>query len=298
MVEESEFYRNGQRDKEGWWWNPDKSGYGNHIDENGHIDMMINCPYIPESFKHKIDFKTRYGMINHIIETPEQPASARIKNRIKERSATWAASDNISPFIQHDELKELENELTTAFEGVLDKLIVDPTDPNSSDTPRRLAKMYLYEVFAGRYEKRPNTTAFPNDGKNSYNGMIVVRAELKSMCAHHHQPITGTCYIGIIPNGRVLGLSKYIRIAQWCARRGTLQEELCNDIASEIRSATGSESVGVYIAAEHGCCTNRGVNAHSALTQTTVLNGDFETPDVKQEFFDNIKLQESHSKTR
>jgi GTP cyclohydrolase I len=142
-------------------------------------------------------------------------------------------------------------------------------------------------------------TAFPNDGSHGtkeYKGMLTIRAELKSMCSHHHQIVSGVAYIGIIPGSKVIGLSKYVRIAQHCARRGTLQEELCNDIASEIMKATDSENVAVHIAAEHGCCTNRGVMATSSLTQTTVLHGMFYINSVKTEFFDNIKLQSSQSK--
>jgi GTP cyclohydrolase I len=113
------------------------------------------------------------------------------------------------------------------------------------------------------------------------------------MCSHHHQPVSGVAYIGIIAADRLIGLSKYTRIAQWCARRGTLQEELCNDIAREISKATGSENVAVYIQATHGCCENRGIMAKSSLTQTTVLTGAFQKdPDTKKEFFDNIKLQQ------
>jgi GTP cyclohydrolase I len=123
--------------------------------------------------------------------------------------------------------------------------------------------------------------------------MLVVRSELKSVCSHHHQPVTGIAYIGIIAAEKLIGLSKYTRIAQWCARRGTLQEELANDIAREIMNATGSKNVGVYIQATHGCCENRGIMAHSSLTQTTVLEGSFHNdPGCKQEFFDNIKLQQ------
>jgi GTP cyclohydrolase I len=104
-------------------------------------------------------------------------------------------------------------------------------------------------------------------------------------------------YIGIIAANKLIGLSKYTRIAQWCARRGTLQEELCNDIAREIMRATDSENVGVYLEAEHGCCTNRGIMAHSSLTQTTVLKGSFLTDaSTKKEFFDNIALQSRNGK--
>ena len=123
--------------------------------------------------------------------------------------------------------------------------------------------------------------------------MLVVRSELRSMCSHHHQPVVGVAYIGILAAHKLIGLSKYTRIAQWCARRGTLQEELCNDIAREIMRATDSKDVGVYIQATHGCCENRGIMAHSSLTQTTVLHGAFRTDSaVKKEFIDNIKLQQ------
>jgi GTP cyclohydrolase I len=123
--------------------------------------------------------------------------------------------------------------------------------------------------------------------------MLVVRSELKSMCSHHHQPVVGTAYIGIIAAEKLIGLSKYTRIAQWCARRGTLQEELANEIAKQIQLATNAEHLGVYVQATHGCCENRGIMAHSSLTQTTVLKGAFkDDPGTKKEFFDNIKLQQ------
>ena len=124
--------------------------------------------------------------------------------------------------------------------------------------------------------------------------MLVVRSELKSLCSHHHQPVRGVAYIGIIPGNKVIGLSKYTRIAQWHARRGTLQEELCNQIAKSIMQATESPDVAVYIAAKHGCCENRGIMAQSSLTQTTVLHGQFHDSSVKKEFFDNIALQQSY----
>ena len=146
--------------------------------------------------------------------------------------------------------------------------------------------------MAGRYEPAPDCTAFPNNSEDRYEGMLVIRSELRSMCSHHHQPVTGVAYIGIIAAEKLIGLSKYTRIAQWCAKRGTLQEELCNDIAKEIMKATGSKDVGVYLAAEHGCCTNRGIMAHSSLTQTTVLKGAFnEDMGTKKEFYDNIAMQ-------
>ena len=220
--------------------------------------------------------------------------SEQIKKRIKDAGAKFWASDNISQFIHEGEKEELVKELTGKFEDVLDRLVIDrQNDPNSMETGRRLAKMYINELMSGRYNPIPNATAFPNHVEEGYKGMLVVRSELKSVCSHHHQPVTGTAYIGIIAGERLIGLSKYTRIAQWCARRGTLQEELCNDIAREIMKATGSNDVGVYIQATHGCCENRGIMAHSSLTQTTVLEGAFlQDPNTRKEFMDNIKLQQ------
>ena len=224
--------------------------------------------------------------------------SETIRNRIKADGGRYWAGDNISEYIYFDEYDRLIEEATGAFEQVLDALVIDrETDPNSKGTAKRLAKMYFNEVMSGRYNPAPDATSFPNDGKDAYTGMLVVRSELKSMCSHHHQPVTGVAYIGIIAAKKLIGLSKYTRIAQWCARRGTLQEELCNDIAREIQKATGSEDVAVYIQAQHGCCENRGIMAHSSLTQTTVLKGGFDTDaGTKKEFFDNIKLQQDFAR--
>jgi GTP cyclohydrolase I len=220
--------------------------------------------------------------------------SDRIREQMQADGKRYWAGDNISSYVSDKDKEELIDEATAAFETVLDTLLIDrDTDPNSIGTARRLAKMYYNELMAGRYEATPNATAFPNDTDGKYEGMLVVRSELKSVCSHHHQPVSGVAYIGIIAGPKLIGLSKYTRIAQWCARRGTLQEELCMDIAREIEFATGSTDVAVYIQATHGCCENRGVMAHSSLTQTTVLKGVFkDDPSVKKEFFDNIKLQQ------
>ena len=223
--------------------------------------------------------------------------SNTIKKRIVESGDRFWAGDNISKHIKKGEHQVLIDELAFKFEDVLDSLIIDrQNDPNSKDTGKRLAKMYINELMSGRYFPRPNATAFPNHVEGGYEGMLVVRSEIKSMCSHHHQPVNGVAYIGIIAAEKLIGLSKYTRIAQWCARRGTLQEELNNDIAREIIQSTGSKNVGVYIQATHGCCENRGIHAHSSLTQTTVLKGAFnDDPSTKKEFMDNIKMQQTYA---
>tara|TARA_B100001939_G_scaffold346193_1_gene364426 strand:- start:828 stop:1520 length:693 start_codon:yes stop_codon:yes gene_type:complete len=221
--------------------------------------------------------------------------SKQIKARLREAGKRFWAGDNISDFIQEGEKQKLIDELAVKFEDVLQGLVIDTeNDPNSMGTGKRLAKMYINELMAGRYDPMPNATAFPNDGEDRYEGMLVVRSELTSMCSHHHQIVKGVAYIGIIAAEKLIGLSKYTRIAQWCAERGTLQEELANDIAREIMKATGSNDIGVYVQATHGCVENRGVQAHSSLTQTTVLKGAFKNEGkVQKEFMDNIKLQQS-----
>ena len=220
--------------------------------------------------------------------------SDEIIKRLQDANIRYWAGDNISEVLKEGDKQDLIEELTPKFEAVLDSLIIDRhNDPNSMDTGRRLAKMYINEIMSGRYEPMPNATAFPNHVDDGYKGMLVVRSEIKSMCSHHHQPVNGVAYIGIIAASTLIGLSKYTRIAQWCARRGTLQEELNNVIANEIQKSTGSPNVGVYLQATHGCCENRGIGAHSSLTQTTVLRGAFsDDPVTKKEIMDNIKLQQ------
>jgi len=221
-----------------------------------------------------------------------------IIQKLKDRKIRYWANDNISEVLEEGDKQALIEEAIPAFENVLQKLLIDTeTDPNSMDTARRMAKMYINEIMSGRYDKMPNPSAFPNYIEGGYEGMLVVRSELTSLCSHHHQTVKGVAYIGIIAGPKLLGLSKYTRIAQWCAMRGTLQEELNVMIANAIQKETGSADVGVYVQATHGCCENRGIKAHSSLTQTTVLRGAFKNePDVRKEFIDNVKLQQEYAK--
>ena len=224
--------------------------------------------------------------------------SEQIKQRLKDSNTKFWAGDNISDHLEDGDKEALIEETTLAFQNVLQSLVIDiETDPNSMDTGRRMAKMYINEIMSGRYDPMPNPNSFPNNLEDGYEGKLVVRSELKSLCSHHHQPVQGVAYIGIIAGPKLLGLSKYTRIAQWCAMRGTLQEELNVMIANEIQKHTGTEHVGVYVQATHGCCENRGIRAHSSLTQTTVLRGDFKNVEgTKKEFMDNIKLQQEFAK--
>ena len=219
--------------------------------------------------------------------------SVDIWNRMRDDNKRFYASDNISEYVTEDVKSILIDEATVAAEAFLRTLLIDvENDPNSQGTARRLAKMYYNEIMSGRYEPSPTVTAFPNTGEDAYSGMLVVRADIRSMCSHHHQNVSGTAFIGILPDKTVLGLSKYIRIAQHMARRGTLQEELCQAIRKRVSAETNTTNVAVYIEANHGCCEHRGVSAHSSLTQTCSLGGLFlnDLP-TKEEFFHHISMQ-------
>lgn len=222
--------------------------------------------------------------------------SDKIKHRLKKNGVRFFACDNVSDYIDDNEREELILELTGKFDDVIDSLIIDrENDPNSRETGKRLAKMYVNEIMSGRYWPEPESTSFPNDGQKPYEGMIVVRAEIKSVCSHHHQPVRGIAYIGIIPDKSMIGLSKYIRIAQHQARRGTLQEELTIQILDKIKEATGSDNVAIYIIARHGCCENRGIMATNSVTQTSVLSGKFYDAPLKDEFFSQIRISQQSS---
>lgn len=222
----------------------------------------------------------------------DKPISEVVKDRLLAANQRHFACDNISEYISEDEKKLLIDEAQEKFEAVLDTMLIDrANDPNSMDTGRRLAKMYINELFEGRFTPAPKITAFPNDDvATRYSGMLIAKAELKSVCSHHWQPVTGVCWIGLLPSVKVIGLSKYARLAQWHARRGTLQEELTKVIADDIMKATGSKDVAVVITAKHGCCENRGVMASDSSTWTSVLEGQFFNPSVKSEFFNLINM--------
>ena len=147
----------------------------------------------------------------------------KLKFELEQKGVRYWAGDNISEHISESDKDTLITEATVAFEQVLDCLIIDrKTDPNSIDTPRRLAKMYIKEIMAGRYEPMPNPNAFPNYVEGGYEGMLVVRSEIKSMCSHHHQPVAGVAYIGIIAGPKLLGLSKYTTKAHRHQRCGCI----------------------------------------------------------------------------
>ena len=211
--------------------------------------------------------------------------SDKIKERLKKENIRFHCNDNIADYILPGELEELQAEVQEAMQGVLSSLVIDTEhDHNTQDTAKRVAKMWLKEVFGGRYQQPPRVTAFPNMGYKSLytSGPISVR----STCAHHFQNIVGNCWVGIIPNGEVIGLSKFNRIVHHIAERPQIQEEMTTQVAEELKKYAKTEHIAVILKAEHHCMTHRGVREHESDMTTSILHGAFkEDPALREEFY-------------
>jgi len=209
-----------------------------------------------------------------------------IRKRILDKNGKFFCNDNISEYLESGDIDELSKEVEAAFEQVLRSLVIDTdNDHNTQDTAKRVAKMFLKEVFSGRYQAAPKITAFPN--ASNYDQLYVTGPiTIRSTCAHHFQNIVGRAYIGVFPGTDVIGLSKFNRIVDWIGSRPQIQEEMSEQIADEIVKATNAEGVAVLIQAEHHCMTHRGVKEHESDMTTSVMRGKFrEDPALKEEFF-------------
>ena len=220
--------------------------------------------------------------------------SARIRERLLASGHSFLANDNIADFIEPGELPELQNEVADKFRELLRSLVIDiDNDHNTHETAERVAKMYLQEVFKGRYHQQPKVASFPNVKKldEIYTvGPITVR----SACSHHFVPIMGNCWIGIKPGSRVIGLSKFTRVADWVFSRPHIQEEAVMILADEIEKLCDPQGLGIIVKAQHYCMKWRGVKEPQTSMINSVVRGDFRhDPSLKQEFFELIRQQES-----
>jgi GTP cyclohydrolase I len=220
-----------------------------------------------------------------------RPMSEVIRDRIRQAGARFHANDNIADYINSDEeINRLVDEVAGQFQGVLNSLVIDTVnDHNTQDTARRVAKMFVRETFSGRYRSVPKVTAFPNLGYKSLytTGPISIR----STCAHHFQNIVGRCWVGIVPEGEVIGLSKFNRLVHHICERPQIQEEMTTQIASALRDYARTENIAVVVKAEHHCMTMRGVREHENDMVTAIMLGAFETDQaLKKEFYDILKL--------
>ncbi len=210
-----------------------------------------------------------------------------IRDRILSAGARFHANDNIAPFIRSDEERAaLRDEITHCVEAMLRALVIDTeSDHNTQDTARRVAKLYLDEVFGGRYRTAPSLTEFPNVEK--LNELIVVGPiTVRSACSHHLCPIMGRLWIGMLPSAdsNLAGLSKFARLADWIMSRPQIQEEAVKTLADEIEGRLAPDGLALVMEAEHFCTQWRGVKDASRMT-SSVMRGAFLTdPTLRREF--------------
>jgi GTP cyclohydrolase I len=212
--------------------------------------------------------------------------SDELRKRMSTIKHKHFANDTIYTYLDPGDVKLIECEVADAFEDVLKALVINTTDDhNTKDTARRVAKMFVHEIFRGRYYPPPEVTAFPN--AKQYDQIYMSGPmSINSTCAHHFQAIKGKAYVGIFPGDKVVGLSKFNRIVDWIASRPQIQEEMSEQIADMIEEETGAKGVAVVIKAEHFCMTARGVKEHESEMLTSVLRGMFlRNTSMKNEFF-------------
>ena len=224
------------------------------------------------------------------------PVSVKIRERIKAARQRFHSNDNIAEFIQPGELDQLLEEVTEKMQGVLDAMVIDTAnDHNTEDTARRVAKMYLREVFAGRYVKGPTVTEFPN-AEHLNELMIVGPITVRSACSHHFCPVIGKIWIGVMPNEHtnVIGLSKYARLAEWIMGRPQIQEEAVIQLADLVMELTQPDGLAIVMQASHYCMAWRGVKDMDSLMINSVMRGAFlKDPNLRREFLALIPRKSS-----
>ena len=224
------------------------------------------------------------------------PLSVKIRERIVAGRRRFNANDNIADFIEPGELERLLDEVAGKMQGVLQSLVIDTEhDHNTQDTARRVAKMYIQEVFKGRYVKAPTITEFPN-AEHLNELMIVGPIKVRSACSHHFCPVIGQVWIGVMPNERtnVIGLSKYARLAEWVMGRPQIQEEAVVQLADLIQEKTQPDGLAIVMEATHFCMGWRGVKDLDSKMINSVMRGVFlKDPNLRREFLSLIPKKTS-----
>jgi GTP cyclohydrolase I len=210
-------------------------------------------------------------------EGPVPPVSARIRERLRAAGERFHANDNVAAFIEPGELDALLDEVTARMQGVLESLVIDTdSDHNTQDTARRVAKMYLSEVFRGRYTPAPEITEFPNV-EHLNELMIVGPITVRSACSHHLCPIIGKVWIGVMPNehSNLIGLSKYARLCDWVMSRPQIQEEAVTRLADLLQERMQPDGLAIVMEADHFCMQWRGVKDTDSKMVNSVMRGSF-----------------------
>ena len=223
------------------------------------------------------------------------PVSVKIRERLLAARKRFHANDNIADFLQPGELEALLDEITGKMQGVLDSMVIDTcNDHNTEDTARRVAKMYVQEVFSGRYVQPPEITEFPNaEALNEL--MIVGPITVRSACSHHLCPIIGKLWIGVLPDKQtnVIGLSKYARLAEWVMGRPQIQEEAVVQLADLIQEKTRPDGLALVMQATHYCMAWRGVKDMNSRMINSIMRGAFlRNSDLRKEFLSLIPMKD------
>jgi len=223
------------------------------------------------------------------------PISVAIRRRIEKARQRFHANDNISAFIEPGELDLLQDEVAEKMKAVLDSMVIDTqNDHNTNDTARRVAKMYLKEIFGGRYRDEPAITEFPNV-EHLNELMIIGPITVRSACSHHLCPVIGKVWVGVLPNEHtnVIGLSKYVRLADWIMARPQIQEEAVVQLADLIQGKTQPDGLAVVMKATHYCMAWRGVKDMNSKMVNSVMRGAFlKDPNLRREFLSLISREE------
>jgi GTP cyclohydrolase I len=229
----------------------------------------------------------------HAVADPALPVSARIRARILESKQRFHANDNISAYLQPGELEALQDEVEARMRAVLESLVIDTeSDHNTQGTARRVAKMYVNEVFRGRYVPPPPVTEFPN-AEHLNELMIVGPITVRSACSHHFCPILGRLWIGVMPNehSNLIGLSKYSRLAEWIMGRPQIQEEAIAQLADLLMNKVSPDGLAVVMEADHFCMHWRGVKDDRTKMLNSVMRGSFlKNPTLRREFLSLLNL--------
>ncbi len=218
--------------------------------------------------------------------------SQKIRERLQREGVPFRANDNIAEYIEPGEMDLLREELEEKVRGVLDTLLIDvENDHNSNDTARRIAKMYLDEVFNGRYSTMPKATDFPN-AKGLDDMMLVGPISVRSTCSHHFAPVFGKLWVGVIPGERVIGLSKFSRLCRWVMERPQIQEEAVMQLADVLEDIMKPKGLAIVMKASHSCTTWRGVKEMDSLMTTSVMRGKFrEDEALRRDFLNQVNAQ-------
>ncbi len=216
------------------------------------------------------------SLINPLVA---EPISSRIRQRLVARQQSFRSNDNIADCIEPGDLDALVDEVAGKMQEVLRSLVIDTDrDPHTKDTARRVAKMYVKEVFAGRYQAPPTVTAFPNQYE-AKDLMMIGPLRIRSSCSHHLCPVMGNLWIGVLPHadGAVIGLSKYARLAQWVMSRPQVQEDALVQLATSIEGATQTQGLALLMQAQHFCMHWRGVKDEKGQMRSLVWRGELMT---------------------